>query len=102
MRGERVPQRVRRDALGEPGAPRVCLDDAPRPDPRQRRAAGVQEQEAATLPTVQGWPYLFDIHRDFANRPPPDGYETFLSSFPEYPGDPFLEEQILKLHADEL
>src|SRR2546422_4580656 len=49
VRGERVAQRVRRDVLREPRLPRGALDDGPRSDARQRRAPGIEKQDAPAL-----------------------------------------------------
>ena len=43
VRGERVPQRVRRDALGQPGAPAQAIDPVAEAADTERRALVVEE-----------------------------------------------------------
>ena len=44
----------------------------------------------------------FDVHRDLSDRAPSDGHESLFAPFAEHPRNPFLEEEVLQLHADQL
>src|SRR5207237_6624301 len=86
VRGERVAQRVGRDALRQPREPGGALDDGPGPDPRQGRTAGIQEHDSPTFAAVEPRSDLAHVQRDRAQGAAAQRDDTLLRALPENPG----------------
>src|SRR4051812_22010843 len=83
VRRERMPERMRGDVLGQTGLVDVMAQNLPCPHARQRRAAGIQKQDASALAAVEFWPQLAQVDRDGADGAPADRNESFLAPLSE-------------------
>src|SRR4029077_15614778 len=82
MRGEGVPEHVRRDAAGEAGLASVLRDLHPQRLPRHRPAAiGEEEVCAATL--IEMRPPLFEIGEDTLPRGVAERNDAFFRALPD-------------------
>src|SRR5256885_15854298 len=75
-------------SLGEPRDLRGALDDRPSADARQRRAARIEEQYAASLALVEARPDLAGVQRHRAQGAAPHRNDALLGPFAEDPHQP--------------
>src|SRR5687767_1293020 len=67
MGGKAVPQRMRRDALGDPGPLSGAANDAPGTHAGERLAARIEQYPVPTLTPVESGAHLEEVHRRGAN-----------------------------------
>lgn len=102
MRGERVAEQVRMDALGlEPGLPGEAPQDQEGARPGQRPAAGVQEQLGPVAPVEVGAAERQVAAHRFRSRTP-ERDEPLLTALAERADDPLLQVDSAPLEADGL
>src|SRR5438445_11321758 len=102
VRRESVSEGVRRDALRYPRPTRRLLDDAPRPDAGEWRAAGVQEQDAPCFAAVEPRADFARVQRRLAERAAPHRHDALLRSLAEDARQSLLVEHVLDLQRYEL
>src|SRR5687768_10244530 len=102
VRRERVPQSVRGDVLRDPGPLDVLSKDLPRAHPREGLAAGVQQELALPMTTLEPRPKLAKVHGHCTNGAASHGDEALLAALPEDADDPFLEENVANAQLDPL
>ena len=102
VRRESVAQGVRRHPLRDPRPAGRLLDDAPRPDAGERRAAGVQEQDPPCPTPVEPRADLARVQCRLAERPAPHRHDALLRSLAEDARQTLLVEHVLHLQRHEL
>ena len=83
VRGEGMPQRMRRNRLGDSRLLHVFAEDLPRAHPGQRLPARIQEENALPFPFLQLGPELPEIDRRCANLFRPIGTRRSFAPFPK-------------------
>src|SRR5206468_6814116 len=95
MGGERMAERVRRDALAQSRTARIDLDDAPGPDARQRRAASIEKKNTSALAAIEPGSDFADVRRDPPQRGLAERNDALLPAFSEHAHNPLPERNVL-------
>src|SRR5205085_2437790 len=102
VRGERVPEQVRVDALGlEPGPRGEAPQDQERARARERAALRVQEELGPVAP-VEERPAAREVAAQRLGRLAPDRHDPLLVALAEAADEPVLEVDTAALERDRL
>ncbi len=82
--GKGMPQRVRGDALLNPGPICTPPDDSPRAHPAQRPPSCIEEQLTSGLTAIERRAHFARIEGNGTKRPPAEGHQPFLGTLPKY------------------
>src|SRR5512146_578492 len=95
-----MTKRVGRHVLGDPGPLDVSPENLPRPHPRKRFAAGVQEEDALAASLLEPRAQLAQIRRHRANGRTSDWYQPFLAPLSEDADQLVFEQRVADAECD--
>src|SRR5690349_21288196 len=102
MRRERVPERVRRYVLLDPGAVDVLPQNLPRAHARERFTLRVQEEHAFAIALLEPWSQLTYVRRERRDRSPANRHQALLTSLPENAHEAVVEHDVTRANRDPL
>src|SRR5215216_1442061 len=100
MRGEGMPQGMRRHVLFYSCALDVFPKNLPRAHTREWFAARVEKQHALPMALLEAWTQLAHVRRERGDCMPPDRHESLFAAFAKHSNEAVVEHHVTKADGD--